>query len=173
MNLQRGSGWMRRGLSLLWEADALFKVVSSAGVVSLRGLFAMSSSWPDELPGAGGDALVVAGVEGCLDALGDDDGSTWLETDLKRIILSFQDEYQGLAALILWLPSGRRRVTMSPATEEYSWKNAASRPARALPIGRCLWAGADSDAARIIVSDGPTPDHDGPAWVGLHHPRIS
>ena len=173
MNLQRGTGWMRRGFSLLWDADTLFRVIPPAGVVSLREFFAMTRSWPDELPGVGGDALVVAGVEGCLDALRADDGSTWLESDLKRAILEFQDEYQGLAALILWLPSGRRRVVMAPATEEYSWKNATSRTAPLLPIGRCLWAGADSDAARIVVSDASDPDLDGPAWVGLYHPRIS
>ena len=173
MNLQRGSGWMRRGFSLLWDTGALFKVAPPAGVVSLREFFAMERSWPHELPGADGDALIVAGVEGCLDALGPDAGSVWLETDLKRLILAFQDEYQGQAALILWLPSGRRRITMAPATEEYSWKNAASKTAPALPIGRRLWAGADSDAARIIVSDAPAPDLDGGAWVGLYHPRIS
>ena len=173
MNVQRDSGWMRRGLSLLWDADSLFKVVAPAGVVSLREFFAVARSWPDELPGAGGDALVVAGAEGCLDALGADDGSAWLETDLKQIMLDFQDEYQGQAALILWLPSGRRRITMAPATEEYNWRNAASRTAPSLPIGRCLWGGAASDAARIIVSDAPDPDIDGSAWVGLYHPRIS
>ena len=175
MNLQRGSGWMRRGLSLLWDAESLFKVLPPDRVVSLREFFSMARDreWPDDLPGAGGDALVVAGVEGCLDALGTDDGTEWLETDLKQIILEFQDEYQGQAALILWLPSGRRRITMAPATEEYSWKNAASRTAPSLPIGRCLWLGAASDAARIIVSDAPEPDLDGPAWIGLYHPRIS
>lgn len=164
---------MRRGFSLLWDADTLFGVAPPPGVVSLREFFAMTRSWPEELPGVGGDALVVAGVEGCLDALGADDGTTWLESDLKRAILEFQDEYQGQAALILWLPSGRRRVVMAPATEEYFWKNATSRTAPTLPIGRCLWAGADSDAARIIVSDASDPDIDGAAWVGLHHPRIS
>ena len=65
MNLQRGSGWMRRGFSLLWDTDALFEVVVPAAVVSLREFFAMAQSWPEELPGAGGDALAVAGVEGC------------------------------------------------------------------------------------------------------------
>ena len=173
MNVHRGSGWMRRGFSLLWDSASLFEVVEPTGVVSLREFFVIARSWPDELPGAGGDALVVAGVEGCLDALGADEGTIWLETDLKQIILEFQDEYQGQAALMLWLPSGRRRVTMAPATEEYFWKNAASRTAPLLPIGRCLWAGADSDAARIIVSDTSDPDIDGAAWVGLHHPRIS
>ena len=173
MNLQRDSGWMRRGVSLLWDAAALSKVVSPAAVTSIRGFSAMSRSWPDELPGFGGDALVVAGVEGCLDALAHGDGQVWLETDLKPLILLFQEEYEGQAALILWLPSGRIRISMVTATEEYLWKTGSSTSEPGIPIGRCLWAGAESDAARIIVSAASNPDLDGSAYVGLYHPRIS
>ena len=173
MKLKSDSGWMRQGFSLLWDAAALSRVVKPSGVVSIRGFFAMAKSWPEELPGTGGDVLIVAGVEGCLDALSDGDGRTWLETDLKRMILSFQDEYEGSAALILWLPSGRRRVSMEPVTEKYFWKNSPSRSTSGLPIGQYLWAGAESDVARIIVSDAQDPGVDGDAYVGLYHPRIS
>lgn len=173
MKLQRGDAWKRRGCSLLWDAGALGEVTALAAVASIRRFFAMSRSWPADLPGAGGDALVVAGVEGCLDALSDADGRTWLENDLKPVVLRFQDEYDGQAALILWLPSGRSRIRMVPATEEYVWTNDRSATAGGLPIGRCLWAGAESDAQRIIVSAAPRPDVDGPAWVGLYHPRLS
>ena len=93
MNLQRGDAWKRRGCSLLWDAGALAEATAPAEVVSIRRFFAMARSWPAELAGAGGEALVVAGVEGCLDALGDADGRTWLETDLKQAVLGFQDEY--------------------------------------------------------------------------------
>ena len=173
MILKRDTGWMRRGVSLLWDAPTLSTVVSPAAVVSIRGFFAMRQSWPEELPGKGGDALVVAGVEGCLDALGDDDAGEWLETDLKSVVLAFQDEYQGEAALILWLPSGRSRVTMEPATEEYLWSTRSTTSVGRLPIGRYLWSGAESDVARIIVSTSRNPDIDGDAYVGLYHPRIS
>ena len=173
MKIQRDSGWTRRGFSLLWDASGLSRVVSPPDVVSLREFFSLANAWPDNLPGSGGDALVVAGVEGCLDALTDDDGERWLETDLKQLILSFQEEYEGQAALILWLPSGRRRIHMVGATEEYFWKGNPRRNAPGLPMGRCLWAGAESDAARIIISNAPNPDVDGDAYVGLYHPRIS
>jgi len=173
MKMQRDTGWMRRGFSLLWDAEALSRVVSPSQVVSVREFFALSKSWPEDLPGADGDALVVAGVEGCLDALSDEDGQAWLETDLKRAILGFQDEYEGQAALILWLPSGRRRIQMVRATEEYFWKAGSSKDQSGLPIGRCLWAGAESDVARIIISDAADPDVDGEAFVGLYHPRVS
>lgn len=173
MKIHRDSSWMRRGFSLLWDATALSKVVSPPDVLSIRELFAMASAWPEDLPGAGGDALVVAGVEGCLDALSGEDGKEWLETDLKRTMLSFQDEYEGQAALILWLPSGRRRLNMVRSTEEYFWKSSLSRNVPGIPIGQCLWAGAESDVARILISDAPDPDADGDAYVGLFHPRIS
>lgn len=42
MNLQRGSGWMRRGLSLLWNTDTLFEIVQPSAVVSLREFFGMA-----------------------------------------------------------------------------------------------------------------------------------
>ena len=173
MKMQRDSGWTRRGFSLLWDASALSKVVAPPDVTSIREFFSMAKAWPEELPGAGGDALIVAGVEGCLDALSGDDGKVWLETDLKQAILSFQEEYEGQAALILWLPSGRRRVSMVRATEEYFWKSSASSKTDGLPIGRCLWAGAESDVARILISDATDPDVDGDAYAGLYHPRIS
>ena len=173
MKTQRDSGWMRRGVSLLWDATVLSQVVSPSAVISIREFFAMQGAWPEELPGAGGDALIVAGVEGCLDALEDADGKSWLETDLKQSILNFQEEYEGQAALILWLPSGRRRVIMTRATEEYFWTNRSSRSAAGIPIGRCLWSGAESDVARILISEDQDPDIDGDAYAGLYHPRIS
>lgn len=173
MNLQRSDAWKRRGCSLLWDAAALAKVAAPAEVISIRQFFALARSWPEELPGAGGTALVVAGVEGCLDALSGADGCAWLEADLKPAVLRFQDEYEGQAALILWLPSGRSRISMVTATEEYVWKDSRAASAGGLPLGRCLWAGAESDAARIIVSDAPQPNVDGPAWAGLYHPRLS
>ena len=172
MNLQRDSVWRRRGCSLLWDSAALSTVATPSDVLSLREFFALADDWPESLPGAGGDALIVAGVEGCLDVLSVDDVTVWLETDLKRAVLAFQDHYGGQAALILWLPSGRKRIGMATATEEYFWGSATGTERR-LPIGRCLWAGAESDVARILISDTAQPNPDGDAWVGLYHPRIS
>lgn len=172
MNLQRDSVWRRRGCSLLWDSAALSTVAQPSDVLSLREFFAMADDWQEVLPCADGDAVVVAGVEGCLDVLSVDDATTWLENDLKNAVLAFQDHYDGQAALILWLPTGRKRVRMATATEEYFWTSATGTERR-LPIGRCLWAGAESDAARILVSDAAQPNPEGDAWVGLYHPRMS
>ncbi|NNE34716.1 MAG: hypothetical protein HKN13_05745, partial [Rhodothermales bacterium] len=92
-----------------------------AEVASIRSFFAFARSWPEDLPSNNGRALVVAGLEGCLDALSADDATTWIEQDLKPGILGFQDEYQGDAALVFWLPSGRTRLRYALAGADYFW----------------------------------------------------
>jgi hypothetical protein len=164
---------MRRGFSLLWEPRMLAAVIAPTAVVSIRDFFALRRSWPDDLPGSEGDALVVAGLDGCLDSLSEQDAVAWLERDLKSAVLSFQEHYEGQAALILWVASGRNRVGMELSDEEYFWKVGAGRDGYRLPIGRCLWGGAEADVARILSSEERDPDFDGEAYVGLHHPRIS
>ena len=167
------NAWMRRGFTLLWSPETLAHVAQPSQVVSVRQFFAMAKNWPEELPGSGGDALVVSGFEGCLDVLSGQDAERWIENDLKEVILSFQDEYEGQAGLILWVPSGRNRISMKGASEEYYWKHSASGSGRGLHIGRLLWSGAEKEVERILDSEDSGADYDGKAWVGLHHPRIS
>jgi hypothetical protein len=173
MRLERSQRWMRRGFSLLWEPRVLSEVIVPTDVVSIRKFFGLRRSWPEDLPGAQGDALVVAGLDGCLDSLSEQDAIAWLERDLKPAILSFQEHYEGQAALVLWVASGRARICMDLAGEEYFWKIGAGRDGARLPIGQCLWGGAEADVARIISSQERDPDLDGDAYVGLYHPRIS
>jgi hypothetical protein len=173
MATMHDSRWTRQGVSLLWSAACLSEIAKPEDVVSLRQFFALSNTWPELLPCTNGDAIVVAGVEGCLDALTPDDAERWIEEDLKPCIFDFQSEYQGQAGLIFWLPSGRQRVKALPATEEYIWHCAAPFRERTLPLGRLLWAGAEADAKRIINPNETNQDMDGLAWVGLFHPRIS
>ncbi len=165
--------WMRRGLTLLWRTETLANVAQPSQVVSIRQFFALAENWPEELPAFGGDALVVSGLEGCLDVLSGQDAEHWIENDLKEVILSFQDKYEGQAALIFWVPSGNNRISMAGASEEYYWKHGTSKSDRGLHIGRLLWSGAEMEVERLLDSEGNHPDYDGKAWVGLHHPRIS
>ena len=165
-------GWPRRGIALLWDAEVLAGLNAPDEVVSLRQFFAMADDWPDDLPAADGDALVVAGLEGCLDVLAGEDARGWLETDLKEALLSFQDFYQGQAGLIFWMPSGRNRISMKGASEAYYWRHRHSGT-EGLPIGRLLFSGAENEVERLLNTDDPHADYDGKHWAGLHHPRIS
>jgi hypothetical protein len=164
--------WPKRGFAVLWDTTVLARLIHPQEVISLREFFGMIDSWPDELPAANGDALIVAGMEGCLDVLNSDDAKIWLARDLKEAILSFQDYYEGQAGLIFWTPSGRHLVSMKGATEEYFWKHRDSGT-DGLPIGRLLFAGAENELERIMDTDDETADYDGKHYVGLHHPRIS
>ncbi len=171
MNLHRQDGWKRRGLTLLWDPRALRELIDPAKVLSMRACLGLHTSWPDDLPGHGGNALVVAGLEGCLDVLTPDDAIEFLERDVRGMVLDFQGHYDGQAALILWLP-GSKRLTMDRATGAYLWRLQPGKD-DTIPLGRALWAGAEAAAARVIRPGDPDPDVDGDAWIGLHHPRIS
>ena len=163
-------GWARGGSSLLWETEALGELVDAADVVSLRQLFALSGNWPNDLPAAGGDTLVVSGLEGCLDVLAPEDAERWIEEDLRQVMLSFQDHYEGQAGLVFWISSKSNRFEMNRATEEYHWK-LKSGASKTLPIGRLLWSGAEQEVERLLNKEGA--DFDSSHWIGLHLPRIS
>ena len=173
MRIVRDKTWRRRGLALLWGGGALAEVAKTDEIVPLRAFLSLAESWPDDLPSDKGNALVVAGVEGVLDSLTPDDAEKWLEEDLKPLLFSFQEEYEGQGALILWLPSGRQRVHMKRASESYLWHCGPASGRKTLPIGRVLWAGAEADAGRVLDPSEKNQDPDGTAWIGLHLPRIS
>lgn len=169
---RRDDAWIRRGFTLLWGLDTLGKLVRPDQVISVRQFFDMANAWPEELPASDGNALVVSGFEGCLDVLSGPDAEQWIEKDMKEVILSFQDEYEGQAGLIFWVPSGHNKISMVGSSEEYYWKHRASEAKNGLHIGRLLWSGAEKEVERLIDGDS-NADYDSKAWVGLHHPRIS
>ena len=172
VRIRNGMAWSRRGISLLWSPEALAAVADPTEVISIRQLFAMDGHWPDVLPSVGGDAVVVAGAEGCIDSLNGADAERWLAEDLRQVVMGFQEHYEGAAGLILWIPSGRPRITMQGASEHYYMRHRAYHDGR-LPIGRLLCSGAESEIERIMMTDDERADPDGPHWAGLYHPRMS
>lgn len=172
MKIRHNHSWPRRGFALLWDTTTLGDLVDPSDVVSMRQMTAMAQNWPDYLPAADGDALIVAGLEGSLDVLNASDAKTWLTGDFRDLILSFQDFYEGQAGLIFWMPSGHDRISMKGATEEYFWFHRDSGD-EGLPIGRLLFSGAESEVERLLDTDDSQADPDGKHWIGLHHPRIS
>lgn len=173
MRLLRDESWTRRGCSLLWSIEAISRIVNLTDVVSMREFFLMKDAWPEDLPALNNKALVVMGLDACLDALSYEDIETWIYKDLNPCIYSFQEHYEGQAALIFWLPNGNRRIEMLKASDNYIWHCAAPNSNQTIPIGLFLWAGAENDAARIISPNAKNPDPDGSDWIGLYHPRIS
>ena len=166
MNTLQGDVWMRRGISFLWGAEALARLARPQEVLTIRQFFALLGHWPVDLPSNGGNTLVVAGLEGCIDLLTPEDAENWLSGDVKSAMLSFQDEYQGQAALVFWLPSGARRIKIKPASEEVVWLCGPPFPKYEIELGRVIWGGATNNAEQI-------EDESPGKFSGLYHPRLT
>lgn len=165
MKQLRDTVWQRRGLSWIWDPEALAQCCDVAEVWSLRQALRASGHWPDNLPSNGGNTLVVAGLEGCLDLLSPSDAEVWLAGDVKAAISSFQDAYDGQAALVFWLPGGADRIVVT-ATDAVSWRCAAPHPGARVDFGRILWGEAREYPQEIVLRDGGKSS-------GLFHLRIT
>ena len=158
--------WQRRGVSWIWENDAFSEVTKAGEVFSLREMIRASKNWPDDLPSNAGNTLVVAGLDACLDLLSPADAEEWLADTLKHVILSFQDAYEGDAALVFWLPGGQRRLQVQTASDAVTWKCSAPFGGETLDFGRLLWGEAREYPQEIILPNGNKP-------AGLFHLRIT
>ena len=158
--------WQRRGVSWIWNESVLSRVSLPSEIVSVRHLYRLSSSWPKQLPSNNGDTLVVGGLDFCLDSMNRIESETWLYNDLKSVILSFQDEYSGEAALIFWVPSGNKRFEKDITSGSILWKGAISSDNEMTEFGRSLW-GNGTDQPKNIT------DYENNDQIGLFHPRLS
>jgi hypothetical protein len=157
--------WQRRGTSWIWDETARNQVCTASEIWSLRKLIQARGNWPNDLPSNGNNTLVVAGMDGCLDLLTPDDAQTWLGDTLKEAIFSFQSKYNNETALIFWLPSGRGRIKIHPATDATQWQCAAPYGDDLLDFGRILW-GDSQYLHKIFLSASGKP-------IGLFHSRIT
>lgn len=165
--------WQRRGISLVWGNNILSTFSLAHEAKSIREFFEIVDNPPELLPSNNGKSLVVVGLEGCIDLLKPDQAEIWLRSTLLPGILNFQDEYGSEGGLIFWLPSGRNRIKMNRATESYLWTCAAPHSSQKLEIGRILWAGAETDVARIMNKTDGSGDLDSVGWIGLNLARLS
>jgi len=165
--------WISCGTSLLWDATALNRICPFDSVRSLRELLGLQqAAWPDgTLQLINNRTLVIAGLEAAMDTLHPDIAVEWLEQTVYRAISDFQrDAADGgrEAALIFWL-ADKNRIFHKASEDTYHWHCGGEHSKKSIPIGRCLWNGAEGSARRIITTG---PDNK-PAWSGLFHPRIS
>jgi hypothetical protein len=158
--------WQRRGVSWIWDDDALNAVASPSEVCSLRELIQAGRYWPDDLPSNGGNTMVVAGLDASLDLLSPKDADHWLNGILKTTILSFQDAYSGEAALVFWLPKGNRRIHTEMASDAVRWRCSAPNSDQQIEFGRLLWGQAGEYPQEIIRAKGEKS-------AGLFHLRIT
>ena len=157
--------WQRRGTSWVWDEEARNQICAASEVWSLRQFLRRVGNWPDDLPSNGNKTLVVAGLDGSLDLLVPGDAEMWLGDVIKPAVLAFQDQYQGDAALVFWLPTGQNRIKVQAATDEAGWL-CHTPHGHQLDFGRILWGQANEYPQEILLRDGGKP-------AGLFHLRIT
>lgn len=165
--------WIRCGTSLLWDAQALNSVCSPDAVRSLREFLRLAQAgWPEEtLRLIQNRTFVVAGLEAAMDTLHPDEAVEWLEKTVYSAILDFQEcvaDGGGEAALIFWL-ADRSRVFHNASENTYQWYCTGEHRKRSIPLGRCIWNGAEGSVRRIVVTD--VQNH--AQHIGLFLQRIS
>ena len=165
MRQLRDPVWQVRGTSWVWDEEARNQICVAREVWSLRQFLRAKGNWPDDLPSNGGRTLVVAGLDGSLDLLTPTDAEAWLNDTIKPAILSFQDEYEGGAALVFRLPGGHNRLRANTATDEVGWLCHAPH-GHQIDLGRILWGQANEYPQEILLRDGGRP-------AGLFHLRIT
>lgn len=171
--LQDDNLWTRRGISLLWNADALAKLCEPKQVVSLRRLLQLHElGWPEaELPLVNDETLVVAGLENSIDALPPEQASDWLENVVYQAIVSYQREVAGggsEAALVFWIVDSDR-LQYQTSDDMYYWQCGTEYKDQRIALSRCLFNGAHRDLCRIEIKTDRHPNH----FIGLYHPRVS
>jgi hypothetical protein len=161
--------WTRRGLSLLWGASALAKVVPQE-ILSLRKLFRLAADgFPDPLPSNGGKLLIATGLEGALDALTPDEAKSWTMERIRPLLERFQEVWDGEGALGFWLPSGHGRIVPRPGAAAYDWRLPTGHGGETMPLSELIFAGAADDLQPIMDGNADRAA----AWIGLYHPRVS
>lgn len=169
----RDTTWMGSGISILWDADALNGLCPADSVRSLRELLRLyEAGWPEDgLNLVNKRTLVIAGLEAAMDTLSPDEAVEWLEQNVYPAIRSFQDSVAdggGEAALILWF-ADQRRLAYNAAENTHHWYCATQHRTKSIPIGRCIWNGAESSVRKIVVTDAAGKQRN----IGLFLRRIS
>ncbi len=157
--------WQRRGTSWLWDEEARNTICSAAEVWSLRQFVKAIGRFSDTLPSNKGNTLVVAGLDASLDLLVPTEAEAWLADSIKKGILSFQDAYDGQAALVFWLPTGNTRIKVQTTNDSVSWI-CHTPHGHPLDFGRILWGEANEYPQEIFLRDGGKS-------AGLFHLRIT
>ena len=101
--------WFKRGCSIVWNNNCLAQIVkdnSEITPINMALLMSKKNNWPEELPAYQGNAMVIVGLDGCLESLGEEQREKWLKEHIKPLVLSFYRKFENEAALIFFFERG-------------------------------------------------------------------
>ena len=157
--------WQRRGVSWIWNVEAFATVANSNDIVSFQRYMRVSHNGFEDFSNIE-ETLVVSGLDASLDVLEPESINDWLQFDVKKSILLFQDIFTNEASLIFWIPLGHNRLKIETATDNVYWKCAPPHNKVQIEFGRLLWGDSNGNPQKIKFGD--TDE-----IAGLYHPRIT
>src|ERR1035441_5278817 len=95
----------------------------------------------------------------------------WLEKKVYQVVRDYQDNVAdggGEAALIFWFADAKR-IWHRAADNTNHWYCSGEHRQHSIPIGRCIWNGAESSVRRIVTVDSDKKQRN----IGLFLRRIS
>jgi hypothetical protein len=149
--------WLRRGISLLWDAESLTSFCSAQQVISVRGFLLLhAAGWSDvDLTLINEVCLVVGGLESAIDALPPEEAILWLEKTIYPAIMSYQECVAGgstEASLIFWIADSKR-IDYHTSDDTYYWHCGTEFKGQQIPLSRCLFNGAQDGLRRIVTGE--------------------
>jgi hypothetical protein len=106
-----------------------------------------------------------------MDTLNPQEAVEWLEQKVYPAVRDYQDNVAdggGEAALIFWFADAKR-VWHRAADSTNHWYCSGEHRQHSIPIGRCIWNGAESSVRRIVTVDSTKQQR----HIGLFLRRIS
>jgi hypothetical protein len=147
--------WYRQGCSVIWEPKALLSVVNSNAEVTpiataMR--YYKTSSWPEELPAKDGRAMVVVGLDGCLEGLPPQQREEWLKGHVTKLVRSFYAKYDTQCSLIFYFERGINAFKQD-LRDAFLWRPSQSGE-KPIPIMRFLYGGRFPEIKRLVPQTG-------------------
>lgn len=148
--------WFRRGCSIIWDNRCLTKLVKdNSEITPIATALKMGklNTWPDRLPASNGRAMVVVGLDGCLESLDEDQRERWLKQHVKQLVLSFYRKYNNEASLIFFFERGHASF-VDHVEDAFIWQP-TNKKGNPLPLVKFLYGGRFTEIKRLVSDVDP------------------
>ena len=156
LNVEAGV-WFRQGCSIIWDPRCLTRLVkdnSEITPISAAMRLSKTDNWPDRLPAFNGKAMVVVGLDGCLESLPEEQREKWLKDHIKPMVLSFYRRFQTGASLIFFFERGKSAF-VDHIEDAFLWQP-TSKQDSPIPIVKFLYGGRSQEIRRLVSDTDPT-----------------
>lgn len=116
MKTLTGTGWKRKGSSILFDQIEIQKLLDEKVMFSLREFLSWKDDMPEEPP-VDGDTILICGLETIMDSLPAEDAEDFLRCKIRPVIKALNNVWTE-TALVFGFPGGRERFEETPGMRE-------------------------------------------------------